>query len=86
MSQDKCVETAVVEIELGSSIHPRSEKSSARQHISSARKPGELEGACAPMVGGRQAREDDESQSVGAWCLEAGNLREVGRAHNQGNR
>lgn len=33
------------------------------------------------MVGGEQAREDDESQSVGAWCLEALSLREVGRVH-----
>ena len=53
----------------------------ARQHQSPAWKPGDLEGACVPVVGRRQAREDDESQSVGAWCSEAGNLRGVGRVH-----
>lgn len=33
------------------------------------------------MVGGEQAREGDEPQSVGAWCSEAESFREVGRAH-----
>ncbi len=36
------------------------------------------------MVGCRQAREDDESQSVGAWCSEAASLRGVGRARSTG--
>ena len=52
--------------------------------MSPARKPGDLEGACTPVVGCRQAREDDESQSVGAWCPEAASPRGVGRVHGTG--
>ena len=41
-------------------------ESSARHHMSPARKPGDLEGTSPPMVGGRKAREGDEPQAVEA--------------------
>lgn len=79
--QGACVGAAAdISSEVVASL-PRSE-TSARQHMSPARKPGDLEDACSPVVGDRQARKDDESQTVGAWCSEAVSLRGVGRAHS----
>ena len=45
---------------------PSGSESSARQHMPGAREPGGLGGASPPVVGGRQAREGDEPQAVGA--------------------
>ena len=42
-------------------------KSSARHHMSSARKPGDLGGASLPMVGGRQSREGNTSRDPQAF-------------------
>src|SRR5206468_11036419 len=39
-------------------------ESTARHHTPSARKPGDLDGASLPMVGGRQEREGDKPQSA----------------------
>jgi len=45
---------------------PSGSESSARQHMPGAREPGGLGGASPPVVGGRQAREGDKPQAVGA--------------------
>src|SRR5687768_17378003 len=48
-------------------LEPRStpgSKTSASQHMPSAREPGDLEGASPQMMGGRQTREGDEPQAV----------------------
>src|SRR5882724_1914685 len=46
------------------SFLPGSE-SSARHHMTPARKPGDLEGASLPRVGSRPAREGDEPEAAG---------------------